>query len=187
VGQTVTLKADHQWVRIFHQEQQIAAHPRSYQRGQRIVDPAHRLAALAREKRDTRREIEARFDALGPIAVTFRKGLRTRPVKTMQHLQKILRLIPLYGKTDVLQAVETACQYRGFDAAYVENLIQQARRRRALPSPLELRPVRKDLLDDIHLEQPDPAIYDQLIDRGACCTNIQILDKACRIGRIGGI
>lgn len=166
VGRTVILKADHETVRLFHGEEEIARHGRSYDHGQRIVDPAHRVAALRRQKRDSRQAIEARFDRLGPEAIAFRKGLRTRPVKSVLHLRRVLRLVPLYGQTEVRAAIETACQYHGFDAAYVENLIQQARRRRLLPSPLELRPQRMELLDTIDLEEPDPGLYDQLTDKG---------------------
>jgi transposase len=166
VRRTVTLKADERRVRIFYLDEKIASHPRCWEHGQRIVDPAHRLAALRRRKREARQVIEARFDMLGPVATSFREGLRTRPVKSVQHLQKILRLVPLYGKPEVLQALETACRYQGFDAAYVENLVLQERRRRALPSPLELRPARMELLDAIDLEPPDLDLYDRLIDQG---------------------
>jgi transposase len=163
-GKTVTLKADHERVRIFHHDQEIACHGRCYEHGQRIVDPAHRLAALARQKHETRRLIEAQFDALDPAAASFRKALQARPLKSTLHLRRILRMVPLYGKHEVLQAMAVASMHNALDAAYVENLILQARRRRALPSPLELRPARKELLDIIDLEEPDPAIYDTLID-----------------------
>jgi hypothetical protein len=49
-----------------------------------------------------------------------------------------------------------------YDAAYVEALVLQQRRRRELPSPIPLRPKRSELIEDIHLEEPDPARYDRL-------------------------
>lgn len=35
-----------------------------------------------------------------------------------------------------------------------------------MPSPLELRPARMELLDAIDLEPPDLDLYDRLIDQG---------------------
>lgn len=37
-----------------------------------------------------------------------------------------------------------------------------AGRRRELPSPTPLQPKRRELIEDIHLEEPDPARYDRL-------------------------
>jgi hypothetical protein len=38
----------------------------------------------------------------------------------------------------------------------------QERRRRELPSPTPLQPKRRELIEDIYLEEPDPARYDRL-------------------------
>jgi len=54
-----------------------------------------------------------------------------------------------------------ALQYQTYDAAYVEALLLQRRRRRELPSPTPLQPKRRELIEDIHLEEPDPAHYDR--------------------------
>jgi hypothetical protein len=61
-----------------------------------------------------------------------------------------------------LAAISQALQYQTYDAAYVETLLLQARRRQELPSPTPLRPKRSELIEDIHLEEPDPARYDRL-------------------------
>ncbi|NLF72802.1 MAG: hypothetical protein GX575_27520 [Candidatus Anammoximicrobium sp.] len=45
---------------------------------------------------------------------------------------------------------------------YVETLVLQERRRRELPSPTPLRPKRQELIDEIQLDEPDPAAYDRL-------------------------
>jgi len=49
------------------------------------------------------------------------------------------------------------------DAAYVQTLLQQERRRRELPSPTEVRPKRQELIDEIDVEDPDPALYDRFL------------------------
>ena len=68
----------------------------------------------------------------------------------------------LYGRKEVLAAIGQALEYQTYDAAYVEALVLQQRRRRELPSPMPLRPKRSELIEDIHLEEPDPARYDRL-------------------------
>jgi hypothetical protein len=62
----------------------------------------------------------------------------------------------------VLQAIARAAQYQTYDAAYVESILLQERRRRELPSPTPLCPRRRELIDEIDLEEPDPAAYDRL-------------------------
>jgi hypothetical protein len=97
------------------------------------------------------------------VAREFHLKLRTRPVKTTHHLQRLLSLVRLYGRSDVLAAIASAHQYQTYDAAYVQTILLQQRRRRELPSPTPLRPKRQELIDQIELEDPDPAIYDRFV------------------------
>ena len=70
----------------------------------------------------------------------------------------------IYGRPEVLAAIILAHQYETYDAAYVETLVLQERRRRELPSPTPLRPKRQELIDEIDLEEPDPGVYDHLLE-----------------------
>jgi hypothetical protein len=101
---------------------------------------------------------------LGEEAIKFHLELRRRPVKTTVHLQRLLKLVRLYGRQEVVAAIARANQYQTYDAAYVETILLQERRRRELPSPTQLRPKRQELLEDINLEEPDPGTYDRLYD-----------------------
>ncbi|MEI7837791.1 MAG: hypothetical protein WCK05_15430, partial [Planctomycetota bacterium] len=107
-------------------------------------------------------DIEQDWDALGPEAREFHRQLCQRPVKTTVHLRRLLSLVRLYGRDEVLTAIRLAHQYQTYDAAYVETLLLQERRRRELPPPTPLRLQRQELIDDIELEDPDPGAYDQL-------------------------
>lgn len=156
----VVLRAGADWIRVCHGAQEVARHRRSYERHALIVDPEHRKAARARRRRTQAREIEERFDDLGAAAKAFRLGLLRRPVKQIVHLRRILELTRLYGTSEVLAALELANEYETFDAAYVQNIIDQERRRRHAPSPLPLSPKRRELLEEVDLEEPDPGEYD---------------------------
>ena len=82
----------------------------------------------------------------------------------MTHLRRILNLVHLYGRRDVVAAITQANQWLTFDAAYVETILLQDRRRRELPSPTQVRPRREELLEETDLEEPNPAVYDRLTD-----------------------
>lgn len=159
----VTLRADDAHVRVIHHGVDIARHRRSFERDRILTDPQHQLAAFALRRRSRAREIEVQFDTLGPEAKAFRLGLLRSPLKSIVHLRRILALVRLYGKTEVLGAISKALQFQTCDAAYVTNLIDQERRRRQAPSPIPVSPKRKELVEEIQLDEPRPGDYDGLL------------------------
>ena len=161
VRQPVTIRASRDEVRVLHEGQVVAQHVRCYERGQLIVLPDHRLAALALRKRSRSTAVEHEFDALGPEARQFHLHLKSQPVKTGVHLRRLMGLARLYGTTELLAAIAQALELATYDAAYVENLLLAERRRRELPTPTLPTPRRRELIDEIELEPTDPAIYDR--------------------------
>jgi transposase len=161
VRRPVTIRASRDQVRVLHEGQVVAQHVRSYERGQLIVLPDHRLAALAVSRRSRSTALEQAFDALGPEARQFHLHLKSQPVKTGVHLRRLLGLAQLYGTAEVLSAISRALELAAYDAAYVENLLLAERRRRQLPTPTLPTPKRRELIDEIRLDPADPAIYDR--------------------------
>jgi hypothetical protein len=157
----VSIRADRDEVRILHEGRLAAQHVRCYQRGQLIVVPDHRLAALALSRRSRSSALEQTFDALGPEARQFHLHLRKQPVKTGVHLRRLLGLARLYGTAELLGAISRALELATYDAAYVENLLLAERRRRQLPTPTLPSPKRRELIDEIELEPADPSVYDR--------------------------
>jgi hypothetical protein len=162
VRKAVMLRASAGVVRILDQGQEVARHDRCYEKGRLLVHPDHRLAALKMRRRCQADQREEEFDALGPEAREFHRKLLTMPIKPTVHLRRLLGLVQIYGRKEVLAAVGLALQYQTYDAAYVETLLLQERRRRELPSPTPLQPKRRELIEDIYLEEPNPAHYDRL-------------------------
>jgi transposase len=160
--QTVIVRANAAQVCVIYQGRELACHLRSYERGQRITQEEHQLATLQLRQRTRARGVERLFDDLGPEARAFHLELRRRPVKTTVHLRRMLNLVRLYGRAEVLAAITLAHQYQTYDAAYVEALVLQEQRRRELPSPTPLCPQRPELLEESDFEEPDPATYDAL-------------------------
>jgi transposase len=164
VRKPLMLRASQTEVRMLDQGQEVARHVRCYEKGQLIVNAENRLAALKMRRRRQADQREEEFDALGPVARQFHLKLLSMPVKPTVHLRRLLGLVRLYGRQEVLTAIGQALQLQTCDAAYVEALLLQERRRRELPSPTPLQPKRRELIEDIHLEEPDPAHYDRLCD-----------------------
>ena len=157
---TVKLLARSDTIRILHQGEQVASHPRSYSKRETIADPQHQLEALQMRRKQGASELEAKFMALGKEATEFQLALSKKPIRTSVHIKRILQLVGLYGREDVLKAMREALHYQTVDAAYVESLVVQARRKASLPSPTTVQPKRKELIQ-LELEIPDPGRYDR--------------------------
>ena len=164
VRRPLTIRANRDALRLLHEGHLVAQHVRSYERGQLLVLPDHRLAALNLRQRPRQQALAQEFDAWGPQARAFHLRLNSRPIKTSVHLRRLLNLAQLYGRTEVLAAMAHAVALATYDAAYVENLLLAQRRRRQLPTPTLPTPKRRELIDDIELEPADPALYDRFCD-----------------------
>ena len=159
---TVTLLAGPETIRILHQGEQVATHPRSYDKRKTISHPQHQLEALRMRRKQSGSALEANFMALGPEAQAFQLALSKLPVRASVHLKRITQLVDLYGRASVLKAMRDALDYQTIDAAYVESLVVQARRKASLPSPTSVQPKRKELIQ-LELEIPDPGRYDRFM------------------------
>ena len=164
---TVTIRASRDAIRVVHEGQELAQHIRCHQRGQLIVLPDHRTAALALTRRARSTALEQAFHALGPEARQFHLGLRRQPVKSGVPLRRLLGLARLYGPTELLSAIARALELAIYDAAAVENLLLAQRRQRQLPTPTLPTPRRRELIDEIELEPADPGIYDRFCNHAA--------------------
>lgn len=164
IDKTVLVRANAHELRVIAQGTEVARHARSYDRRQLILLRDHQLEALKMRHHLGAREVEDTIDALGDVARRFHLELRRQPVKTSVHLRRVLHLVRLYGRQDVILALAKALEYQTYDAAYVETILLQERRRRDLPSPTLVRPRRSELIEETDLAEPDPAVYDRLCD-----------------------
>jgi hypothetical protein len=164
VRKTVLVRANPDEVRILYQGIEMARHARCFERRQLICKDEHLLEAKTLRRRQSKTATEDEFNRLGEAAQTFHLKLLTRPVKPQVHLRRLIKLAQLYGREEVLAALEQANQYETYDAQYVEAILHQRRRQRELPSPTEVLPVRSEWLDETDYEPPDPAYYDQLLE-----------------------
>jgi transposase len=163
VRKTVLVRGDQSHVRIFHQGREVTCHVRCFERRQLILQDEHLLQARNMRRRERKNQLEETFDRLGPAARTFRLKLLGCPVKPSVHMRRLLKLVHLYGRQEVLPAIERALQYETYDSEYVEAILHQLRRQRELPSPTEMLPQCPEWLEETDYEPPDPADYDRLL------------------------
>ena len=65
VRRPITIRANRDELRLLHEGQVVAQHVRSYERGQLLVLPEHRLAALTLRQRPRQQALEQRLRRLG--------------------------------------------------------------------------------------------------------------------------
>lgn len=162
-GLPLVLKAAAHEVKIFRDCDLAAVHRRRHGGNrEEVEDPAH-VAGLLREKKRAR-ELKGRdrFLLLGENASLYRDGLVRTRADAQRHTAAILKLADLYGRTSVLDAIQTALGHEAFGADYIENIILQRRAREGRTDPAHTL-----LLDDttgfgdVVIPPPDLARYDR--------------------------
>ncbi len=90
------------------------------QTGQRRIAPEHLPPKDHEVQMNALRE---RFTALGEVAVQFLDGLLTKTRYSKHHAQKVLTLLNVYPKSDVLAAMQRAVTYRAFGYESLERIL----------------------------------------------------------------
>jgi hypothetical protein len=142
---------------IYHGENLIATHPRSYDRHQDFENPDHGKELLERRHAARDAKLLLSFYALCPSAQEYHRQLQDRRLSPRHHIAKIMALSQAYGTDKVARAIEDAFEFQAFSSDYIANLLEQRERFTPQPSPLHLTR-RQDLLE-VELEQVDLSVY----------------------------
>lgn len=159
---SLTLKADPHEVRIFKSLDLVAAHSRSYEKHLYFEKPEHRRGLLASRKAAGAAKAHEAFLSLGELAKQYLQGLLHAELHLPHHLQKIMDMVGLYGKTEVLQALDHALKFNAFGAPYIQNIILQQRTRRGLTDTPPIQIARKPQWTNLSVEDQDLSLYDDL-------------------------
>ena len=108
-GAQITLKAYPDRLCIYHGEDLIARHARSFERHRDIEDPDHPKALVAQRRHARDAQVLGRFLALTPLAVRYYAGLVERRGQALVHVRKIVALADIYGDEAVVRALTDAC------------------------------------------------------------------------------
>lgn len=161
---TLTLRAGQEEVRLLCEGKEIAKHKRSYERGQVIEDPKHFEGILAAKKKALSYRTQKNFLEMGPLADAYLEGLSLANVHIGRNIARIMELVATCGKTEVLEAMQTAHEHRAYGAAYVQNIIAQKRAANGLKEIVPIQIPDKPSWNELVTEEPDLALYDRIFE-----------------------
>jgi transposase len=163
VRRPLTLVASEHVVRILDGTTEVARHARSYDRQQRIEEAAH-LAALAAEKRrahDLRGRDRLRHTC--PHAEAFLEALAVRGQPLASETTHLLRLLDQVGAAALDAALAETLARGAISPASVAHVLDQRRRARRLPPPIEL------------VLPADPRVRDLRVTPNQLCADVTLL------------
>jgi transposase len=156
-GQPLVLKAYPDRLGLYHKDQLIAVHNRSYERHGDFEKPEHVEELLAQRRQARSQQLLSRFLALSPRAREYYQRLEEKRCNPRHHVQKIVALSEIYGVDKVQRALEDAWAYQAFSCEYIANLLEQQARPLVEPGALHL--TRQQDLLDLELPAPDLSCY----------------------------
>jgi transposase len=165
VGKTVHLRADDDTVRVIIDGAEVARHARCWDRRRHIEDPAHLESLLAHRKAARGPKARERLFALCPEARAYLHEVARRKIHLSHEVDKLLRLIDLYGDSDVSLAIARAVADRSFGARFVRALCDQARFARREPEPPDPIVTGNPAADEMTVTPHDMESYDALFER----------------------
>jgi transposase len=164
VGRPLIVLASPTTVRLLDGSAEIARHRRSYDRGQRVNDPAHLAAVLATKRKALASTATGRLAAAIPTVAPFLEAAFQRGESVATQTAQLLRLVEDYGTAEVTAAVAETLQRGTPRASAVAFLLHQrqraARRQPLLPVRLSTRPE----LETLVVPHPQLETYDELSD-----------------------
>lgn len=155
----ITIKAYPDRICLYHENDLVAHHTRSYDRNGDFEDPDHPKELL--EQRRTAREQRLMLDflKLSSHAECYYHELTKRRMNARHHIRQIVALSEIYGPDKVQRAIADAFTYQAFSCEYIANLLEQ--RERLLPQAGALHVPRQEDMLAIDIPDPDLSVYDK--------------------------
>jgi transposase len=162
VGRPLSLVASETSVRIFDGLTLLGEHRRSYDRHQRIEDPAH-IEALLLEKRRARGSApRARLIGAVPCAEAFLEAAFQRGESVATTTERLLLLLDDHGPQELRLAMQEALARKTPRLGSVAYLLAQRRRQTQRHAALPVDLSRRPDLQDLYVKPHAPETYDEL-------------------------
>ena len=158
-NQRVSVKAYPDRVCIYHHEQLIARHVRSYDRHQDIEDPDHPKALLAQRRNAREQRLLQQFLSLSRHAPAYVEGLEQRRANPRHHLRKIVALSEIYGIDALDRAIQDGIAFAAYSCEYIANILEM--RARQIPAAGALHLSRRQDLLELEIAAPDLSPYER--------------------------
>lgn len=162
VGKSVLVRADDLVVRVVGGEGVVTEHPRCWERRRVVEKPEHVAELLDRRPGAQGPKRKDRIAALSPQCRIYLQEISRRRIDLRSEVDKLQRLIALYGEADVVAGVAAALAARTFGARYVRAHIDQKRFAQGLGEPPEPIVTGRREADEMSVEPHDLGGYDEL-------------------------
>lgn len=162
-NQTVLLKAYLNELKILNSQYEIiTSHKRCYDKHCKIINPEHYKELIEKKKKAAINIRLRNFIGLSPEAEEYLKGLTAQLRNVYFHVDKILELETIFGKTAVAQSIARALNYNAFGWEYIKNILLQSSS--VIPKIKPGFNNSEDLMN-IDVDVPDLALYDDLSEK----------------------
>lgn len=158
-GTRVRIRAYADKVLFYRQDQLIASHPRSYERGCDIVDPEHESALVQQRRQARDQQTLQRFLRLSSDAEAYYRHLAERRSNPFHHVRKIVALCEIHGADATQRALQDAMTFSAYSAEYIANILEQRSRTPNPPGALHL--TRASDLLELDLPETDLSVYEK--------------------------
>jgi transposase len=161
VGKHLTLVANPSLVRLLDGGREIARHRRSYDRRERIDDPAHIEALLEQKRKALGATATGRLEQMVPSTGQFLDAAFARGESAAGQAKQLLKLLEEYPAAEVEAAVREAIERQTPRATSVTFILNRRRRGGSnLVRPVDLS--RHPHLQDLAVPTHQLEIYDEL-------------------------
>ena len=138
VKKPLTLVASDRSVRVLDGDDEVARHPRCWDKGQQVENEEH-LAALTEAKRKARSHRgRNRLSASCPSATAFLEAVALHGGHLGGTTTRLLHLLDQYGADELDAAIQEGHRRGAFAAQSVAHILDQRRRARGVPVPLDV-------------------------------------------------
>lgn len=162
VDRPLVIAASDGEVRILDGTREVARHRRSYDRHEKITDPAHQQALLEEKRKAMGQAPNSRLLSAVPEAEVLLQAVCTRGEPVGRQTVHLLNLLDDYGPVEMRAAVREAIERQSPRASSVAYILTRRHRRSGQRPPLPVNLSRRPDLADLHVPSPDPEIYDEL-------------------------
>lgn len=156
-GVRLTLKKYPNRVCLYHGNDLVARHTRSYDRKQDIQNQDHSKILLVQRKKAADQAIYMKFLTLSDKAKEYYQQLGHRRLNPFVHIRKIVALSEIYPREQIALAIEDAIKFDAFSSEYITNILEQ--RLRPAKEPGVLHVTRSSDLLDLTIDPPDLSVY----------------------------
>jgi hypothetical protein len=163
VGRTVRIRANEKTVKVLCDNEEIAAHPRTFEKHVTVEDQDHIDEIMAKRTNASGPRNRNRIASLSPECRTYLQEIARRNISLGNEVKRLHRLIDHYGEEEVKAGIIEALKRGTFGATYVRTLMDQMRFSRGLEEPSEPLVTGNPAADRIVVEPHALETYDAII------------------------